>query len=92
MKDFCRFLTDFPQLYLLHWGFRKIPQWTFHLQTILVPGRARGSTGTIARQRKPRPHCDRRPQHTCGIFHQNLFQRRQLLVAEAGDATVVGKH
>jgi len=22
LKDFCRFLTDFSQLYLLHWGFR----------------------------------------------------------------------
>ena len=34
MKDFCRFLTDFPQLYLLHWGlhwgFRKIPTPTRH--------------------------------------------------------------
>ena len=47
LKDLCRFLTDFAQLYRLHWAFRKKIKWTRHWTPCSkCPLRKSGKTST----------------------------------------------
>ena len=83
LKDFCRFLTDFSQLYLLHWGFRNCSTTNDRKKTnpnketkdrLPLRPPLRGNTGLITASRATAPNCWIW-WRSCGTFKATFCKR-----------------